>query len=79
VSRPQRESAHDVALSIARCPQLPVAAADMRHSCSQIVRVQEGQGELRHVPEPWAGDLEKGRILFVSSNPSLSEAGVDGA
>ncbi len=69
------EPAQALALDIARCKELPLAEANSKHPCAMVVGVQEGSGAARHVPEPWAGDLERGRILFLSSNPSLSEAG----
>ena len=69
------ESARAAALQIARCPEVPRAAESRAHPCARIVAVQKGAGDQRHVPEPWAGNIEAGRILFLSSNPSLSEAG----
>jgi hypothetical protein len=61
-------------LSIADCSELPVAATNTKHPCRTIVDVQADAGPARHVPEPWAGNLVEGRVLFISSNPSLSEA-----
>lgn len=53
-------------LQIARCPNLGLG------SCANIAAVQDGFAE-RQVPEPWNGDLAHAPILFVSSNPSISE------
>jgi len=53
-------------LQIARCPNLGLGA------CTKIAAVQDGFAE-RQVPEPWNGDLARAPILFVSSNPSISE------
>lgn len=64
-----------MALSVARCNELPLAETNNKHPCAKVVAVQTGKGGLRQVPEPWAGNLRNGRILFISSNPSLSEAG----
>ena len=41
------------------------------HPCSTIVGLQSD--EERHVPEPWCGHIDTAPILFVSSNPSISE------
>ena len=41
------------------------------HPCSTIVSLQSG--DERHVPEPWCGHIDTAPILFVSSNPSISE------
>lgn len=53
-------------LRIARCPNLGLGA------CTKIAAVQNDFAK-RQVPEPWNGDLVRARILFVSSNPSISE------
>lgn len=39
--------------------------------CEQIVSVQKTSP--KQVPEPWSGDLLNSKIVFVSSNPSISE------
>lgn len=62
-----------LALDIAKCSELSVAFGDRQRPCHEVVRHQESlAGGYRHVPEAWAGDLERARILFVSSNPSIS-------
>ncbi len=66
--------ARELALSIANCSELPIAVTTQKHPCRTIVDVQADAGPMRHVPEAWAGNLVEGRILFISSNPSLSEA-----
>lgn len=53
-------------LQIARCPNLGLGA------CAKVAAVQAGFAD-RQVPEPWNGDLAHAPILFVSSNPSISE------
>src|ERR1019366_2723471 len=45
------------------------------HPCRKIVSLQSAAASDWQVPEAWAGNLEAGRIAFISSNPSLSEAG----
>lgn len=64
----------DLLLEIARCSNIRVCLNGGKVSaCTDIVGIQ---GELlsRHqVPEPWTGHLEKAPILFLSSNPFLSQ------
>lgn len=68
-----------LALSIARCDQVEKACSDRSHDCHKIVRAQEYLGkEYRQSPEPWAGDLLRAKVLFVASNPSISEAPITG-
>jgi hypothetical protein len=66
------ESAEQVLLEIARCP---VVASCYRgedgDGCRKIVLSQSVDHAEFHLPEPWSGDLEKARILFLASNPSL--------
>lgn len=52
-----------------------MARASVAHPCSTIVRLQPPEPSLWQVPEAWAGALTTARILFVSSNPSISEDG----
>lgn len=62
-----------LALSVARCPQVPLARADSTHPCSTIVSLQPADPSIWQVPEPWAGNLTEGRVIFISSNPSINE------
>ena len=64
-----------LALSVSRCPQIRGARADAAHPCHQIVNLQPDDPDVFQVPEGWAGNLLDGRIVFVSSNPSISEVG----
>ena len=59
-------------LEIARCPRIPAAIRDAEHPCHDVVEVQAGSGTRRQAPEGWAGNLRAARIVFLSSNPSLS-------
>jgi hypothetical protein len=45
------------------------------HACSDVVGAQVGiPGYLTHqAPEPWNGNLHAAKILFISSNPSISQ------
>lgn len=69
------ESVRLLAESIASCSEISSAVADSAHPCAKIVSAQRHLGlEFRQSPEPWAGNLERARVLFVASNPSISEA-----
>ena len=61
-------------LRIARCPLIAAAHLGWR-PCSQIVSAQKVADADRQVPEAWAGNLQDARVLFLSSNPSISEPG----
>jgi hypothetical protein len=61
-------------LQIARCPLIAEAGRGGR-PCSQIVAAQRVIETDRQVPEAWAGNLRDARVLFLSSNPSISEPG----
>lgn len=63
-----------LALSVARCPQVPLARANPDHDCHTIVTLQPEDPATWQVPEPWAGNLTGGQIIFISSNPSINEA-----
>jgi hypothetical protein len=61
-------------LRIARCP-LILAARQGWQPCTEIVACQQVAEPARQVPEAWAGNLRQARVLFLSSNPSISEPG----
>lgn len=65
-----------LALQVARCPSVQPARSNPGHPCHTIVSSQPSSDALWQVPEPWAGNLERARIVFLSSNPSISEAAV---
>lgn len=59
---------------ITQCELLESCKSGRLGSCSRIVDVQSGRSLAQHqVPEPWTGDLENARIIFISSNPSISD------
>lgn len=63
-------------LKIARCPNVPACleGGHEGHPCSTIVGSQAAGGlEDFQVPEPWSGQIRSAAVLFVSSNPSISE------
>lgn len=50
------------------------ASPQNSNSCSKIISIQGSKSLSNHqVPEPWSGDLEHARVLFLSSNPSVDE------
>lgn len=62
----------ELALSVARCPEVPLAAADPGHPCHKVVCFQDQYEGPFQVPEAWAGKLETAKVVFLSSNPSIS-------
>lgn len=66
-----------LALTVARCPEVSRAALDSSHPCSKVVRFQDAYAAPFQVPEAWAGRIETARVLFLSSNPSISGADQD--
>jgi len=68
-------------LRIARCPLIAEAMTGVGHECRRVVAAQKCNGPARQVPEGWAGNLREARVMFVSSNPSISmpEPGRPGA
>ncbi|WP_157359163.1 hypothetical protein [Arthrobacter sp. Soil782] len=68
----------ELALSVARCPEVPLAAEDPTHPCHKVVHSQDQYEGPFQVPEAWAGKLETAKVVFLSSNPAIS-AGVPDA
>jgi hypothetical protein len=67
-----------VALQIARCKELESARDQLSHPCHKVVALQPDprlEPEEFQVPEAWAGNIQTARLVFVSSNPSISEDG----
>lgn len=47
---------------------------DVSHPCFKIVNSQSVKGVHQfQVPEPWSGNLDRAKILFISSNPSIGD------
>ena len=40
--------------------------------CEKIIKSQKNEYSKFHLPEPWNGDIENCKILFISSNPSIN-------
>jgi hypothetical protein len=64
-------------IRVARCPLIREALGDSGHPCRGVVTVQNDAERDRQVPEAWAGNLRESRVVFVSSNPSISTASQD--
>ena len=64
----------EIALGVARCSEVGLARGNRMHPCSQIVDLQSSDPLRYQVPEAWAGNLGAAGILFLSSNPSISES-----
>ena len=70
-------SRRDHLLEICRCPNVKAGRASAAHPCAKVVRYQNEQISTLNefqVPTPWVGQIHRARILFVSSNPSISYA-----
>jgi hypothetical protein len=60
-------------LQIARC-EFAVgdsARSETSHCCHKIVQLQPQNAF--QLPEPWSGQIDKAPILFISSNPSITQ------
>ena len=61
-------------IKVARCELIVRAGREDGHPCHDVVAFQDGTDESdRQVPEAWAGNLHGSRVVFLSSNPSISE------
>ena len=66
-------------IKVARCELILRADREDAHPCHAVVGSQGGTDENdRQVPEPWAGNLQGSRLVFLSSNPSISQPGPGG-
>ncbi len=75
-------TAEKLALQIGRCPNFVEVLSGGQNCCKEIVDTQLeehsesqlltiGRKGVFHAPEPWAGNLTKAKIMFLSSNPSI--------
>jgi hypothetical protein len=66
-----------LATSICSCPEVDAALGNKSHPCNRVVSVQDEMVatdvQMRQRPEPWIGNIETARVLFLSSNPGLSD------
>ncbi|MEV0288823.1 hypothetical protein AB0H36_32290 [Kribbella sp. NPDC050820] len=72
--RADEERVRQLLFDITNCADVPAASFDSTHPCHKIVGTQRGLSDGFQVPEPWAGHIGLAPLLFVSSNPSISEA-----
>jgi hypothetical protein len=74
-SGPEELSAKErnLIVKIARCAIIKEALGDSYHPCHAVVASQQVPEGDRQVPEAWAGNLRGARVVFLSSNPSISE------
>ncbi len=67
----------ELAKSICACTEVGLALTDKNHPCHKVVMTQQdmiqGDESMRQRPEPWIGNLENSKVLFISSNPSISD------
>jgi len=57
--------------SIIHCEILARCKAGEDLPCSKVVSVQDVPLSEHQVPEPWTGHLDRARLIFISSNPSI--------
>lgn len=69
---PSSHDSRDILLAISHCPEIPAARGSANHPCRAIVTSQSDRSPFQ-LPEPWTGDIGAAQILFVSSNPSISD------
>lgn len=65
-----------LAALICSCNEVEKAIGDRKHPCFRVVEQQTlliASETERQRPEPWIGTISRARLLFVSSNPSISE------
>lgn len=74
------DKSHEIKLlasSICDCSELKKALDSKSHPCHKVVAVQNemvaNDKSQRQRPEPWIGNLAKAKVLFLSSNPSISD------
>ena len=68
-------TARELVLKVSNCFEIPLALQGQSHPCREVVLEQNSfiaNESERQRPEPWVGNLETGKVLFISSNPSIS-------
>lgn len=56
---------------IVYCKEISKAIKNSSHCCNQIISVQDSSKYFQ-LAEPWSGNITVAKILFISSNPSIS-------
>lgn len=71
------DDSYFLAKKICACKEVEKSKSNTNHPCHEIVAVQNimvrDNEELRQRPEPWIGNLATAKVLFISSNPSISD------
>lgn len=67
-----KQEAKELCLTIAKDPDFFDGFENLGSPYHEICSVQKNFEE-KQLPEPWNGNIEKARIMFISSNPSISE------
>ena len=63
-----------LAIDISSCSDVVRAWDDRKHPCHKVVNYQRRTGLAEYQrPEPWMGGLTTARVLFIASNPSISD------
>ena len=71
-----RSESAKLLIEIAHCPNVQecLESSSDAHPCSRVVLSQGLKPLKEHqIPEPWSGSITKAPLLFLSSNPSISE------
>jgi hypothetical protein len=64
--------ADELLVQITNCPVVSECRRGSSKACSRVVAAQANiPWDDYHVPEPWNGELESARLLFISSNPAI--------
>ena len=70
----------ELAQNISNCNNVMNAMNEKAHPCYKVVNEQTKLIDIgrfaekdRQRPEPWIGNLTKAKVLFISSNPSISD------
>lgn len=78
MTTPSKEE-RDLLWRIASCEEISDALNGGSHPCRRVLESQRPRSGLDlQVPEGWAGNLGAARVVFLSSNPSISEPGRSG-
>lgn len=67
-----------VILDIAKCKEISKGINDSKHSCYDILNCQKNKNGIHlvgndyHLPEPFNGNIENAKILFIGANPNYN-------
>ena len=64
-----RDPAEELAKKICACSELKNALSNSNHPCHQVAKTQNvmiaGNESMRQRPEPWIGNLQNAKVLFI--------------